>query len=454
MEARWFPRARWLAVAVALGGSQLACVSSTTWSRIHEAETRVREDETVETSTRADEASIAVADCDGLADLVVTRWPGLDAPRHRARAAVARARAEAALPATALRFEVWDFPVGNPQLANREGMYMFGLAQELPPAGALDGRARAAAEEAWSALAVLADTRRDIRARAGHACADRAAAALDATRLRSLDELLVRMRDAVLARAATSAGSLSEIARLDAERARTARRITDAEARSSAGERTLLALVGSDASIPPLAIAADTDVASAAVLAEHAASARGVVLAAHAEIGAAHARADAADAVASVPSFEIGAQYMQTPDARAGLGLMLTARLPWLSGAGAASEAARAEALASEADALAAQRMVRVEVAAAYGELLRARRALAALRGDEREATARALDAVTASFATREDSILDWLEAARAVNDLDVTEVELLAAVAHARVDLESALGSPLADVGIAAEAP
>jgi outer membrane protein TolC len=135
---------------------------------------------------------------------------------------------------------------------------------------------------------------------------------------------------------------------------------------------------------------------------------------------------------------------MQTPDARAGLGLMVRMSLPWLSGAGDESEAARAEASASEAELATLEREIRVDVAEAIGALARARRALVVLREIERPAVARALDATTAALATEPGSVLDYIDAARAQTELDLEEAQLVRDAALAAVALENAVGGSI----------
>nr|MDQ3034449.1 hypothetical protein [Myxococcota bacterium] len=129
------------------------CVSPGTWSALHEVERELEREPAVAVSAGDERVTRGPAQrCSEIAERVVEGHPALGVPRARARAALATARSEGALPAPELMLELWDFPIGDPQRADREGMYMIGVGQALPPAGALDGRARAAVEDARAAL--------------------------------------------------------------------------------------------------------------------------------------------------------------------------------------------------------------------------------------------------------------------------------------------------------------
>src|SRR5688572_18226759 len=86
--------------------------------------------------------SKAAPTCAALAEAITRSHPALRAAQHRARAATLRSDSEGSLPPPMLSFEIWDFPIGAPSRADREGMYMVGLGQEFPGGGRSD-RARA-----------------------------------------------------------------------------------------------------------------------------------------------------------------------------------------------------------------------------------------------------------------------------------------------------------------------
>lgn len=450
------------AVALAAAG----CVSSGTWRAVREVERELDALDAEERGRDADEAAgerapeaRAPERCDAIVARVLARYPGLAAPRLRARAALARARAEGALPAPRAGIEVWDFPIGDPQLADREGMYMIGLSQEIPPAEALDGRARAAAHEARAAIGELLELRRSITASAARACADWAASASEERALARSEALVSRMLEASSSRLSTGGEPLADLARLEAERARITRMRAIADARAAEAEARIGAMLGraargeARATAPELAIGGPPGAPGGMLvvprdvdaLVERALAGRGIVASMRARASAAEARAAAAEARATVPTFVVGGTYMQMPSRRAGLGLELGMTLPWLwSGEGAEREAARLEAEAERDEIGRVERDVRVEIAGALRAIDVVLRALAVLRDEERPAAERALEAISATYATGGVDLIAWLDASRALRELDVEEARLSGDAARAIVELESALGFAL----------
>ncbi len=442
------------ATALLAGG----CVSSSTWSSWHATHERIEAIEAEErdvvdgrSGAPASDGSRTFDSCDEVVREVIAASPGLAAPRERARAALASARAEGALPAPSVSLAAWDFPIGDPQLADREGMYMLAVAQELPPPGSLDASAAAAVEEARAALGELDEMRRMISADAAHACADWAGAAALVTALRTWIETLRTMRDAVIARYSAAGGVLADVARVDREIATAERMIARALGDGDRAKEGLRARLGVSAAAElgaPPALPADVPSIDEGAALAFALDHRGILAAASAGIAAAEARAEAARARADIPTFMFGAMYMQTPQMRAGLGLEFGMTLPWLwSGERDEAEAARAEANAMEAEAAGIERSISVEVRTALAALATVRRALAALRELEAPAAALALDATAATYGAGDGTLLEWLDAARAIRELEIQEVELLMEVAHALADLASALGALPADL-------
>lgn len=119
--------------------------------------------------------------------------------------------------------------------------------------------------------------------------------------------------------------------------------------------------------------------------------------------------------------------------------------LPWLwSGEPDMAAAARSEARAAEADIVAIERRVRVEVREAVAAVDATADTLALLRTVEAPASRRALAAVESAYRAGGSSLLDWLDAARAVRELEIEEVELLVELAHAVTEVSGALGASL----------
>jgi outer membrane protein TolC len=330
-------------------------------------------------------------------------------------------------------------------------MYMLSVAQELPPAGHLDGSARAAVEEARAALGELDEMRRMLAAEAAHDCADWAGARARSAALAAWVEVLRSMREAVRARYSAAGGMLADVARIEREIA-TAQRMVErtlgdaGRAEESLRARLSLAAareLGPAPALPEGVVSIAPDAALAYAI-EH----RGALAAARSRIDVAEARASAAEARADVPTLMVGAMYMQMPQMRAGLGLEIGMTLPWLwSGERDEAEARRADARAMEAEAAGLELGIAVEVRGALAELETTRRVLRALRESEAPAAALAFDATAATYGAGEGSLLEWLDAARAIRELELEEAEVLTEVAHARVAVASALGASLAEL-------
>lgn len=445
------------ALATCCGVLTEGCVSSATWSSWHEVDTSVRDDGELDAQLVDEHGGEAgpftFASCDEVARVAIATFPGLEAPRQRVREALAMARAEGALPAPSARVEVWDFPIGDPSRADREGMYMLGVAQELPPAGGLDGDARARVEQAREALGELAEMRREIGSEAAHACADWASASLTRARLLAWIAVIDQMQNAVTARYGAGGGTLADVARIERERATAERMVRRVEGDAARAEAEIRARLGVEASVPlgeapPPPTPPELERGR---VVEYALAHRGLLLAARARIRGASARVTAAEARASTPTFMLGGQYMQTPQARAGLGLEVGMTLPWLwSGQRDALDAARASEAAEEAEVLGLERALTVDVRVALAGLDTLSATLTSLREQEAPAAQRALDAVAATYGAGEGTLLDWLDAARAIRELQIEEADLLGEVGHALADLTGATGATPSELSAA----
>jgi outer membrane protein TolC len=391
-------------------------------------------------------ASTRNATCAALADTIARAHPTLRAAKARSNAAVERSHAESSLPPPMASVEVWDFPIGDPSLADTEGMYMFGLAQEFPGGGRSD-RARAEEQMSHEARAEGADAARRLKADAEHACVSWAVAETVRARLVEHRRLLEQVRDAALVSYRGSAGGLGAVARADAELAGADRRIAESDAEIETARTTLAAFAGPDVALPSAAPALSErdENPDAAKLTQVALATRGDIAAAQARKGAASARADAASSEANTPSFEVKATYMQTPGMRAGLGAMVGMSLPWLWGGGSGRrEGARHDFEAAAAEAESARRMARAEVAQAVGRVRALRRSLAVLREREIPAAERAVEAGRASLGSGGFDLSEWIEAASVLRAARVDEARTSGEIEHAFVDLEASVGRPL----------
>ena len=419
-----------------LGG----CVSAGAWQRLEAAEQRLVAARAIPYEApelRTDRGAAAVS----CAEIEAGRPPSMDAaagPLARARAAVSRGRAEAALPPPTVSLEVWDFPIGDPSRADREGMYMVGVTQELPPGAAREGRARAGAEEADAALGALDERLRAVRGDARHACIEVAEAEASRTALAASVEALDRLESLLAARRSVTGEPLAELGRLALDRARLTGMGEVLEAQAEQARETLAALGVSPngAALPADDGAQDPPLEA---LVDAAMQARGELASMRARVRAAHARAAAAEASASLPTWMVRATYAQTPQARAGVGAMVSMSVPWMWGGGRAEqEAQSAEAQAEEDDLTFRVQRVRVELAQALGAVRVARRSHAALHLRARPAAADALATSLSMIASGGADARGSLDAARVLNEVELETVQSLAALAHAQADLEA----------------
>ncbi len=438
-------RLAWLAATLALLGG---CVASSTEVRWRAASRRIEAAGGERGGGEGAPAPTRFDRCEDVVRLALRTDPRLAAPRERARAALAMARAAAAYPAPSVTVSVWDFPIGDPSLADREGMYMLSVAQELPSTGRLDAEARAAIEGARESLATLAEEQRSVATEAARDCVAWASAAARGEALRAFVEVLRATREVAQARYAAASGTLADVLRIDRELAAAERAIERSRGDERRATERLRGRLGIEderelGPAPPLDVEPlelSTDDALALARAH-----RGAFEAIEARSGAASARAEAAEARASVPTFMLGAMYMQTPGMRPGLGLELGMTLPWLwSGERDEAEALRAEARAVEAEAAGLARAIATEVRDALSAHEAAARALAVLREREAPATRAALDATAATYAAGQGTLLEWLDAARAIREVSLDEIELGAELAERRVEALGAMGMSL----------
>jgi outer membrane protein TolC len=383
------------------------------------------------------------ADCATLARRVAEAHPRVRAAEGRARASLSRSRASGSLPPPKASLEVWDFPFTAPGRADSEGMYMLGLEQEFPPAGARDARSRAEAEEGRMAVADAATFARELRSEVAHVCV--AWSVAEALRLRLIEHraLIAEMRETVLTRYRAGGDVLGGLVQLEAELATADRHVIEAEAEAHAARATLEAL--GDGAVPEAAppLPRPRELEPTDALATTAAKARAETALASARTEAARARLEAAASEASAPAFGAKAAYMQAPGARPGLQAMVSMTLPWLWGGGdseresAAHELSAAEALRADVS-----RSIRVDVARASGRVLVLSRARQALVERELPAVERALAVERSALAAGSADLVSFIERAHALSELHVEEARIAGELAHAWVDLEAAVGA------------
>ncbi|MBK6690543.1 MAG: TolC family protein [Deltaproteobacteria bacterium] len=378
----------------------------------------------------------------------VARSPALAVMAHRARALVHAGRAEGSLPPAEVGFEAWNLPLGRPYALGEADMYMVELRQRFPAAGSLDARARAMAEEAQAMVAELSSEERMVAERAANAFADYVQAFAEQRLQERQLALLSRMGQAVRARYTTGGAGLAEAARIDVEVAKAERalaRVAGDIARSRATLNAVLrrpsgAPLGAPREVPPETVRLTVE-----ELIARAEANRGATLAADARARAAGARREAAEAEARVPEFMVGLGYWQDPTMRPGVGVTASMSLPWLWGPGRdrvrqAEEEEAAERAARESAGLDTQG----EVSEAHAQLQALEAQLSVIRGQALSATQRSMEALTAAFSTGNASLLDWVDVARSLLDLEMEVIALHGDLQRGIASLERAVGTAL----------
>jgi outer membrane protein TolC len=400
------------------------------------------------------ESTVAEADLAGplerdvVVAAAVERSPALAVMAHRARALVHAGRAEGSLPPAELGFEAWNLPLARPYALGEADMYMVELRQRFPAAGSLDARARAMAEEAQAMLAELSSEERIVAERAANAFADYVQAFAEKRLQERQLALLARMGQAVRARYTTGGSGLAEAARIDVEVTKAQRalaRIGGDIARSRATLNAVLrrppgAALGEPRETPP-----ETVRLSVEQLIARAEANRGATLSADARVRAAGARREAAEAEARVPEFMVGLGYWQDPTMRPGMGVTASMSLPWLWGPNRdrvrqAGEEEAAERAARDNASLDTQ----AEVSEAHARLLALEAQFSVIRGQALPATSRSMEALSAAFSTRNASLLEWVDVARSLLDLEMEMVVLHGDLQRGVASLERAVGTAL----------
>lgn len=400
------------------------------------------------------ESAVAEADLAGplerdvVVAAAVERSPALAVMAHRARALVHAGRAEGSLPPAELGFEAWNLPLARPYALGEADMYMVELRQRFPAAGSLDARARAMAEEAQAMLAELSSEERLVAERAANAFADYVQAFAEKRLQEGQIALLARMGQAVRARYTTGGSGLAEAARIDVEVTKAQRalaRVGGDIARSRATLNAVLrrppgAALGEPRETPP-----ETVRISVEDLIARAEANRGATLSADARVRAAGARREAAEAEARIPEFMVGLGYWQDPTMRPGVGVTASMSLPWLWGPSRdrvrqAGEEEAAERAARDSAGLDTQ----AEVSEAHARLLALEAQLSVIRGQALPATSRSMEALTAAFSTGNASLLEWVDVARSLLDLEMEMVVLHGDLQRGVASLERAVGTAL----------
>lgn len=376
----------------------------------------------------------------------VEHHPSVLAARARSEATDKQADGEGKLPSPELGLDIWQVPLKRPYAIDQAGMFMVSLRQRFPSIGSLGARADAEHAEA-RAQAIEADDRaRDVRRMAAHAFVDYQEAAARAKTHVAHVVLARRILDVARARYAGGA-PVVEVAQADVELAQ-----MEADRASDVvfAERTRARL---DALLQrpldaPLAEPAPSDETvpawDLAELVRQAHAHRSDVKVARAMEDAAEARRVAAKREWLVPSFSVGALYFPPTGAATehGYGVSLMVELPWLWGAGKNRTDGAERAKDAAAFETRSKRVsVEAEVAEADAEARTQALRLKILEDQVLPATKRSLDVALAGYEAAKGDLVMLLVARRAVIDTELQIVFSHAALEHALVDLEAAVG-------------
>lgn len=389
-------------------------------------------------------------DIDTAVAVALERSPGLQAAAHRIRAAEHLAEAERRPEATRLTFDIWQVPLNRPWAWNESPMVMLGLRQPVPAAGSLKLRSAARRKDAAADAANRDVVAQDLATAVRHAFIDYAAAI--ARHSVHLEHQRVSEHVLGLARARqVVGGTLLEIARAETEVARARADVaTDATATTAARTR-LNTLMAREADAP---LGAPRDPAAATVDV----GARGLIADAQRErpeTRAADARREAAALdlratrrEANLPSAMLGVAYFPAtkPMPMHGYGLMVDLQLPWLTGQGRKRRDAQAELSAAAARDVAQVKLgIAGEVSGALAGVQSASERYQALVREARPASARAREVALTGYESGRGDFTALLAAEAVHVEVAMDVIAAKSDLDHALIDLDRAVGSPVA---------
>ncbi len=381
------------------------------------------------------------------------RSPILAMMRHRARALVYAGRSETALPVGELGVQIWNLPIERPYALGEADMYMVELRQRFPPNRALDARARAMAHEAEATIAELAAEERIITERIDTLFSDYCQIVAERRVQERRRALLLRFLQTIRARYSTGGSALVEVSRIEAELAGVDRALARTNGDHSRVQSALNAILRrrpGSALGEPLESAPMTVRLSLSELLARAEANRGTILAARARIRASVARREAAESEARIPEFMIGLGYWQAPAMRAGFGVSASMSLPWLWGPTRDRVRQSAEEESAERYVEESARVdIQTEVGEAHARLAALESQLTVIRAQALPAARRSMEALAAGYSTGGSSLLEWLDVARSVIELELDLVMLTADLQRVVANLERAVGANLPRVSL-----
>lgn len=384
--------------------------------------------------------------------LIGERHPELAEARSRLGGLLERVPAASRLPDLELRYEQRGVPVVRPHRLDRADGIAFGLRQSFPALGLRDASSRVALEEARAAAELLRAKERDLLARARRAFIQLYQAERELELQQEHVALVGRLVELSRATYQSGQGSQHDVLRLVLEQTRQRARLLglDEERRLARLQLNTLMARRPDAPLgvpPPPALAPQSLSAAAleALLHQHRAELRA---ADHAVLRST-AAVEASRSVARWPTLMIGADYMVMPAAMDSIhtyGLMLGANLPWLNPL-YADRQREAEAL------LAADRRAKENLANLLRQELREALVRVQTLGRTRHLihtellpqARQSFDAARAAYAAGQGEASALVDALRTLLEVRLEEHRTLAQLAAAEVELERAVGRPVA---------
>ena len=383
---------------------------------------------------------------EGLVRIARDRSPALSAGRMQASATRAMGEARRRLPAPEADLQVWQIPLARPYDLPGAGMVMVSLKQPIPAPGSLGARAEVSEREADVETAMVAERELDLSREVGHAFVDYLEAH-ERHRVH-LEHKDAADRITAVAHARYAAGgSLTDATQADVEAARIEADIAQEQARVASARARINGLLLRDpaAALGPPETGAPRSVAEPdADLIARALAHRPEPRTARARTAQRQAESRASEREASWPMLAVGASYFApTRDMPShAWGLSVSTSLPWLWGrARAESKASRAMAAATGHLTQDAEARVRTEVSTRAADVRSGAARLRVLQHRALSSARLSWEAAAAGYESGRTDILMLLSARKAMVEIEVDIVDAHAAIEHALVELQWAVG-------------
>lgn len=371
--------------------------------------------------------------------------PGVEAFAHRREALRLEQEGEETLPSPEFMAEAWQVPFAQPWSLYDAQMLSLNLKQTFPGWGVREARgavkAREGDVEAVRLTALEVSLSRDV----GHAFVDLFEAELKhATHVR---HEAVASRLVEVARARVSSGArLDELLMAERDLAKLRADVASEAAALATAQAKLAAYLGSEGTLPELALPLETasSTASMSTLIEQARRHRPERREAEARRILSEAEETSARIESSTPGFSVALGYYAPTRLMPvhGFGVSVGVELPWLWGGKAAMARARGEATqATTADKRQADRQLTVELASALGTVRAATTKWKSLKHDVLPAAERAFEGSLAAYRSGAGEVLQVLANEQLLVELEVELAMARSGIAHALVDLDAAMG-------------